>query len=460
MLALAQVGLILVLLGNQNMLVTAEHVQHESWQLSNELRASSDELTRTARTYVVTGDRAYELQYWKILAVRDGSVPRAGGRRVSLRRLMEDIGFTDEELGQLNEAEDNSNALVATEVAAFQAMNGRFTAEPDGTSRNRDDYVRTAPPDQKFAIRIMHDDKYHQDKQRIMVPITEAERMVTQRTRVEVERLATRSRFLIGLSTVVGLLLVALTVGAYLFVQLPVLASTRLVHAELNELASGAAGLSRRLTAVSDDELGDLVAALNQTMDRHEALDAQLRQSQFIVSSSSDMLALLDNKLIYLAANEAYLEAFERERDDLIGHTVSEVFGEEFFNKVMKPNVERCLAGEEVRFQEWFEFPARGRTYMDVAYFPHIGANNEIKGFVVSAREITEGKRAEEELQQRTERLTRANEELERFNRLAVGREQRMIELKCQVNELLAKAGKPPAYDISFSQGAEEANET
>ena len=54
-LALIQLGLALVLLHNQGQLAEAQEVQHESWKLSDELRASSDDLTRTARTYVVTG---------------------------------------------------------------------------------------------------------------------------------------------------------------------------------------------------------------------------------------------------------------------------------------------------------------------------------------------------------------------------------------------------------------------
>ena len=41
-------------------------------------------------------------------------------------------------------------------------------------------------------------------------------------------------------------------------------------------------------------------------------------------------------------------------------------------------------------------------------------------------------------------------DELERFNRLAVRREHHMIELKREINELLAEAGKPPAYHQSF----------
>jgi hypothetical protein len=47
--------------------------------------------------------------------------------------------------------------------------------------------------------------------------------------------------------------------------------------------------------------------------------------------------------------------------------------------------------------------------------------------------------------------LERHVEELERFNRLAVGREQRMIELKRQVNELSEKLGREPPYDVSFA---------
>ena len=55
------------------------------------------------------------------------------------------------------------------------------------------------------------------------------------------------------------------------------------------------------------------------------------------------------------------------------------------------------------------------------------------------------------ELEHRAEELVQANRELERFNRLAVGRELRMIELKRRVNELAKQAGKSPPYDLSFA---------
>jgi PAS domain S-box-containing protein len=57
--------------------------------------------------------------------------------------------------------------------------------------------------------------------------------------------------------------------------------------------------------------------------------------------------------------------------------------------------------------------------------------------------DISDRKNAEEQLR-------RTMTELERFNRLAVGREQRMIELKREVNLLSGRIGDEPPYDLSF----------
>jgi hypothetical protein len=63
--------------------------------------------------------------------------------------------------------------------------------------------------------------------------------------------------------------------------------------------------------------------------------------------------------------------------------------------------------------------------------------------------DITERKRVEEE-------RARAIAELEHFNQFAVGREERMIELKQQVNDLLEEAGTPPVYDLAFVEDVAE----
>ena len=48
----------------------------QSLRLADELRQTSDDLTRMARTYVVSGDRRYRDYLEEILAIRDGRAPR------------------------------------------------------------------------------------------------------------------------------------------------------------------------------------------------------------------------------------------------------------------------------------------------------------------------------------------------------------------------------------------------
>lgn len=67
------------------------------------------------------------------------------------------------------------------------------------------------------------------------------------------------------------------------------------------------------------------------------------------------------------------------------------------------------------------------------------------------ASDITERKRAEEELQLRNAEFRAKNNELERFNRAMVDRELRMIELKQEINALLLQGGQPPRYPLEFA---------
>lgn len=68
------------------------------------------------------------------------------------------------------------------------------------------------------------------------------------------------------------------------------------------------------------------------------------------------------------------------------------------------------------------------------------------------AMDITERKRAKETLEQRLRDLNAANEELARFNRAAVDRELRMIELKKEINDLCAETGRPRRYPLEFEE--------
>ena len=81
-LAVAAFAVVALMVRNEDRIADAQNRRFLSYQLADELRQSSDDLTRMARTYVVTGDPVYEEYFQRILGIRDGSVPRPTGSRV------------------------------------------------------------------------------------------------------------------------------------------------------------------------------------------------------------------------------------------------------------------------------------------------------------------------------------------------------------------------------------------
>jgi len=127
--------------------------------------------------------------------------------------------------------------------------------------------------------------------------------------------------------------------------------------------------------------------------------EAELHKYKHIVSSSSDHLALLDKNYVYQMVNDAYLKAQNKKIEDIVGHSVPELFGQEFFEKNQKPHIDRCLNGETVQYKLWVRIPASGRRYMEVVHYPYYEEDGSISGYVVNARDVTDRKRAEEALE-------------------------------------------------------------
>jgi len=325
LLALLQLGLIAALWSGQRAQSEADARQLESFRLSQELRQSSDELTRLARTYVVTADPGYEAAYWRVLEVRDGRAERPDGRRAPLRQLMEEVGFSEAELALLQRAEDNSNQLVAIEVAAFQAMRGRFMPEGQPFSREAADYLPGRAADQALAIRIMHDATYHAEKARIMQPIDEAVTQVATRTGAEVEARAAANRRLLFFVLLVGAALILVVSLNHRLAQRPVILAIAGVTRDLGELARGSADLSRRIASQRDDEIGELSNALDRTLDRVQALLGEVAAASGAVTqgtvrlgrSASDLESQVQDQATAIGEMAAAAHAIAESADGL-----------------------------------------------------------------------------------------------------------------------------------------------
>ncbi|MCG8324818.1 MAG: PAS domain S-box protein, partial [Thiotrichales bacterium] len=123
-----------------------------------------------------------------------------------------------------------------------------------------------------------------------------------------------------------------------------------------------------------------------------------LQDFESIVTCTTDMVALLDANRIYLTVNQTYCDMIKKTRNELIGNHPAKIFGEEFYNSTIKPNVDRCLAGERVNYLRAITFPDGDMRYMDITYFPRKDSSDNITGFIVYGRDITEKHKIEQQL--------------------------------------------------------------
>jgi methyl-accepting chemotaxis protein len=237
----------------------ATAARYQSYLLADELRQSSDDLTRLARTYVVTGDPSFERQYGEILDIRNGSKPRpkdyeriywdfvAAGQlkpspdtaAVPLLTLMKKAGFSDRELAKLSEAAANSDELVKAESVAMNAVKGLYD---DGAGH----FTKKGEPNPELARRLTHDAAYHQNKAKIMRPVNEFLALLDQRTGNAVrEAEAAASR---ALDITLGLLAFSLLVSA--------LAMYLLYHSLMRQLGGEPAYTADIVREIADGNLG------------------------------------------------------------------------------------------------------------------------------------------------------------------------------------------------------------
>ncbi len=186
--------------------------------------------------------------------------------------------------------------------------------------------------------------------------------------------------------------------------------------------------IARPLIDVSGEGIGLLAVMHGQPIENTEAVETllqifadrvtveiertraeeELHRYESMVSSSTDMFALIDRDYRFQAANQAFLNAFELTSHELIGRTVDSVVGVERFENVLKPWAERCLAGEVVHNQFWYEFPSGKSRYLDAVYYPYFTADNTIQGYVVADRDMSERLSIEEKWRVSEEKFSKA----------------------------------------------------
>jgi len=139
-----------------------------------------------------------------------------------------------------------------------------------------------------------------------------------------------------------------------------------------------------------------------------EELSASEQLTRHIFENAPDAMAVIGRDYRYQRLNPVYERNWEMPVDRIVGLHVSDLHGSEVFEQILKPKMDRCFAGEQVSFAEWFTNPS-GRFYYSVIYAPLRLGSHHVEAALAITRDLTDHMLASEALRDAEAALARVN---------------------------------------------------
>jgi PAS domain S-box-containing protein len=191
----------------------------------------------------------------------------------------------------------------------------------------------------------------------------------------------------------------------------------------------------------------NIIVGVARDVTERKALDESLRQSEerfhLIDEASSDQIYSYDRQGKFTHVNTALCKKMGLSIDQILGKNHKELgFPEEQCEEWDKLHAQVYLTNNTV-IAETMATINNETQYFEVALDPIHDLDGRIVGIAGTTRDIDARKKAEIKIQEQMD-------ELRRWNAVTLGRENRIIELKKEINLLLQKMNQSPRYNVDI----------
>ena len=257
---------------------------------------------------------------------------------------------------------------------------------------------------------------------------------------------------------IVSVITVFLAIGLGIFIS----RSISLPIVKLKDAAAeiGKGNLNIKIEVTSNDEIGQLTSSfkkmtedlketttsiinLNKEIAIRRQAEEVLRVSEskyrVLLENLPQKIFLKDKSLIYLSCNENYAWDLKIKADEITGKTDYDFHPEELAEKYKMDDKRIMDSGKTENIEEKYIQDGR-ESIVHTTKTPIKDKRGNAVGILGIFWDITERKQAEEQ-------QSALMKDLEETNKIMVGRELRMIELKKEVNKLSKQLKMPAPYD-------------
>ncbi|MGB4061432.1 MAG: EAL domain-containing protein [Burkholderiaceae bacterium] len=376
----------------------ANSIRLKSQLLANELRQSSNDLTRLVRTYVITGNSTFKQQFQSVIGIRDGVLKRPEnygpsywdfaatensenfnrGVAMPLLDLMRNAGFTEIEFSKLAESKAKSDELTKTEFKAIALIETDLPFNVDNRQK---------------AIDMLHDESFHRAKIDIMRPISQFEALMDARTMKAVkdaELKTTETRIAL---IAMGLLLLYLLWAIKAQQKAMLGCSAPELQTLIATLGTGDFSNSINVPKHKQNSVLGWIAETTQRLAKLELL-----QFKAIVDSSDDAIIGKTTKGIITSWNRGAEHIFGYSAEEVIGQSMLILIPDDRLNEEAEI-LSRISKGERVEHFETIRKHKDGSLlHISSTISPIKDHTGRVVGASKIARDITQAKEAESEI--------------------------------------------------------------
>jgi PAS domain S-box-containing protein len=203
------------------------------------------------------------------------------------------------------------------------------------------------------------------------------------------------------------------------------------------------------------ETLEKIAESIGESMLRKQAEEA-LRESEKrfrdIATASADWIWEVDSNVVFTFVSGKVKDVLGYDPDEILGRTPFDLMPPDEAERVHTEFL--AIAAKREAFTDLPNL-IKNRNgsllHMLTSGVPIFDEHGEWCGYRGVDKDITMRKQDEEEIRRKNKELLALNEDMSFFNKAAVGRELRMIELKEEINKICLEAGLPQRYDVTIT---------